>query len=309
MTTAATNGVPNPRFSVVIPVYRSAAMLPELVRRLDGAFDALGGTREVLFVVDGCPEGSAEILRGLGRGRADLRVLDLDRNYGQNAAILCGLRHARGEMAILLDSDLQNPPEEVVHLVRKADEGHDLVFGAFRVKQHAPIRRFGSRVVVAWLATRLFRKPPGLVMSNVRLLRREVIDAVAATRAGYPYITGLSLLAARSPASVPVEHAPRAQGRSTYGLLDLAAIVGRIVFHFAPPGLRVALGIAAAAAAGGIAAAIALAAGADLRAFPWLPAGLALLGAGAVAGLAPEFLRLARGGRDPAPFYALRGES
>ena len=86
-----------------------------------------------------------------------------------HSAVFCGLQHARGDFVITMDDDLQNPPEELIHLVRKAEEGHDVVFGAFHQKMHGPFRRLGSRVV-SWLNVNLFNKPRDLVLTNFRII-------------------------------------------------------------------------------------------------------------------------------------------
>ena len=169
-------------------------------------------------------------------------LIDLMRNYGQHSAVFCGLQHATGDFAITMDDDLQNPPEELIHLIRKADEGYDAVFGLFHVKMHHPVRRLGSHVV-GWLNTRLFGKPADLVLSNFRILRREVIDAMCEVRTTFPYIPGLILNAGRDFANVPVAHHPRASGESNYGLRAIARLIWRIVFNYSAFPLRLLCGV------------------------------------------------------------------
>ena len=236
-----TTALTGPLYSVVIPVYGSAPILPELVRRLDLFFDAAGHRKELVFVVDGSPDESWDTLCRLKGDRADMVLIDLIRNYGQHSAVFCGLQHASGDFVITIDDDLQNPPEEIAHLIRKADEGYDVVFGEFHQKMHGVLRRLGSRAV-RWLNTRLFGKPRKLVLTNVRIIRRHVVDAVCGFRTTAPYITGLLLMTGKTFANVPIEHHPRPLGRSNYGVRTIAALVWRLVFNYSafppPPVMR-----------------------------------------------------------------------
>ena len=231
-----------PLYSVVVPVFGSEPILPDLVRRLDAFFDTAGYRRELIFVVDGSPDESWEVLRQLRGERTDIVLIDLIRNYGQHSAVFCGLQQASGDFVITIDDDLQNPPEEIAHLIRKVEEGYDVVFGEFHRKMHGVFRRIGSRVV-SWLNRRLFRKPKGLVLTNVRIIRRHVVDAVCGFRTASPYVTGLLLMSGKTFANVPIAHHPRPVGRSNYGMRTIAALVWRLVFNYSAFPLRLLCGL------------------------------------------------------------------
>src|SRR4051794_24440640 len=99
--------------SVIIPVYRSASMLEELVQRLLSTLDGTGMSYEVVFVEDGSADDSWRVLEGIRHRHPDRVVaIQLMRNYGQHNALMCGFRHSRGEYVVTMDDDLQNPPEE-----------------------------------------------------------------------------------------------------------------------------------------------------------------------------------------------------
>ena len=114
MSKPVTEGAP--AVSVVVPVYRNAATLPELKRRLTEALDRSGVSHELVLVVDGCREGSFEAAAGLAGGDARVRAVRLKRNYGQNQAVMAGIRLARGLTVAVMDADLQDPPEAVPRL-------------------------------------------------------------------------------------------------------------------------------------------------------------------------------------------------
>jgi glycosyltransferase involved in cell wall biosynthesis len=141
-----------------------------------------------------------------------------------------------------MDDDLQNPPEEIVHLVRKIREGYDVVFGKFPVKRHSLVRRLGSHVV-NWLNGRIFGKPAALTLTNFRIFTREVADRVRRHRTVYPYIPGLLLLASSRVANVETEHQPRRVGRSNYGPLAILRLVGVLLFSYSSYPLKLLAGI------------------------------------------------------------------
>lgn len=231
-----------PMYSIVIPVYRSAEILPSLIERLDAFFKANPMRHELILVNDGSPDESWTVLQKLKQGRDDIIIIDLLRNYGQHSAVYCGMQNASGDFVITMDDDLQNPPEELVHLIRKANEGYDVVFGEFHQKMHGLLRKFGTKIV-GWLNAKLFNKPRGLVLTNFRIIRREVIDAVCEVNTTFPYIPGLVLMSAKSFANVPVAHHPREIGDSNYTLRTIARLVWRIVFNYSAFPLRIMCGM------------------------------------------------------------------
>ena len=91
----------------------------------------------MILVNDNSPDQSWDILRGKAQSNHRVIAVNFLKNYGQHTAVFCGLQQSTGDYVITMDDDLQNPPEEIIHLIEKSDEGYDLVFGQFRVKQHA----------------------------------------------------------------------------------------------------------------------------------------------------------------------------
>ena len=132
--------------SVVIPVFNSAGIVGTTVDRTVDALSSLGLAFEVICVNDGSQDGSWDVLQEKAAEHPQVIALDLVRNYGQHSANLAGLRQAKGDWVVTMDDDLQNPPEEIVELMRAAADGsHDVVFGEFRQKQAAAMRRLGTR--------------------------------------------------------------------------------------------------------------------------------------------------------------------
>ena len=140
--------MPAPQVSVVIPVYNEEAVLPALFARLYPALDALGASYEVIFVNDGSADRSAALLREQFEIRPDVtRVILFNGNFGQHRAILAAFEHCRGDRIVMLDADLQNPPEDIHLLLAAMDRGHDCV-GSIRLdRQDVAWRRWISRGV------------------------------------------------------------------------------------------------------------------------------------------------------------------
>jgi len=225
------------RYSVVIPVYNSEQIVGTTVDRVVETFTAAGLDHEIVLVNDGSSDDSWEVIAEKARTLPQVVALDLLRNYGQHQANLAGLREATGDWVITMDDDLQNPPDQALLLIDAALAGHDVVFGEFESKQHAGHRRLGSRLVSA-INRRVFHQPEDLVVSNYRILHRDVVDRICASRTAHPYITGQALLYSRRPGNVTVRHEPRAVGKSNYNLIRILRLVLTILFSYSSYPLR-----------------------------------------------------------------------
>lgn len=218
-------------YDVVIPIYNSQAIVGETLRRTAAFFEQQGWQYRIIAVHDGSPDNSWEKVAAAARENPNIVAIDLLRNYGQHTAVYAGFHHAEADFVITMDDDLQNPPEEIPHLVNKILEGHDVVFGQFHKKEHETYRRLGSKVVQG-MNHYIFGKPPELVVSNFRILSHETVEAIRSYRTAYPYINGLCLMFSRRRANVLVEHHPRKVGRSNYNLLRIFWLVLRILFNY-----------------------------------------------------------------------------
>jgi undecaprenyl-phosphate 4-deoxy-4-formamido-L-arabinose transferase len=214
----------HPALSVVIPVHNEQLVLSQLFERLYAVIDALDRTCEVLFIDDGSTDRSVALLRAQYQKRPDItRVLVLAGNFGQHNAILAGFANARGSAVITLDSDLQNPPEEIPNLLAEFDRGHDYV-GSIRIaRQDSFFRSASSR-----LLNRLREKTTRIRMTDqgcmLRLYARNVIDAVNACPDVNTFVPALAYLFSQSPTEIHVRHEERAAGTSKYSLYRLVRL-------------------------------------------------------------------------------------
>jgi len=224
-------------YSVVIPVYNSEKIVASTVSLVREFFLARGLRFEIVLVNDGSPDASWEVVSGLARQYPEVVAIDLLKNYGQHHANLCGFREAKGDFIITMDDDLQNPPEEIGKLIEMAQQGYDLVLGRFENKQHSFVRRIGSRLV-GWLNRKVFEIKGDLVLSNFRIVRRDVVDRICRDRSFAPYIPGLVLKYSARRCNVLVKHLPRAEGKSNYTWRKILRLVATILFNYSSIPLR-----------------------------------------------------------------------
>lgn len=229
-----------PGLSIVVPVYRGAATIRQLVDALSSLHPA--GGLEVVLINDGSPDNSGDICRDLlSTARVPLVYIEHARNYGEHNAVMTGLRHARGDFVITMDDDLQNPPEEVTKLYDHARlQGWDVVYARYAVKRHTGWRNLGSRFANA-VADRLLDKPKGLYLSSFRCMSSMVVQAVTRYSGPYPYVDGLIMQVTQRIDSIEVRHLPRIEGGSNYTLRRLIRLWLNLATSFSLAPLRLAI--------------------------------------------------------------------
>ena len=210
------------RLSIIIPVYNSERTIGPLVEQLQVCLPEQAV--EIVLVNDGSKDGSAIVCQQLATRYSTVRFVSLRRNFGEFNAVLCGLNHATGQYAVIIDDDFQNPPEAISILVDKAEAGQfDVVYSRYAQKQHHWFRNLGSWLVNT-LTTYSLDKPHDLYLSSFKVIRREVINEIIRYRGPYPYIDGLIFRVTRNVGSVEVPHNSRADGRSTYTFRKLVSL-------------------------------------------------------------------------------------
>src|SRR5262245_28026117 len=225
------------RITIVIPVYRGARTIGPLVDRLEAEVGR-GRDLELVLVNDGSPDDSAAVCRALAASRPNVRFVNLSRNFGEHNAVMAGLNHASGAVAVIMDDDAQNPPEEVLRLVAAVEGGVDVAWSCYEQKQHSWLRNLGSHLNDR-AATWLLRKPKDLYLSSFKAMNRFVIDEVVKYRGPYPYLDGLILRITTNYAAVPCAHLPREEGRSGYTLRKLVSLWLNMFTNFSIMPLRV----------------------------------------------------------------------
>ncbi len=202
--------------SFVIPCYRSEQTLPAVLASIRETMAAHpSDAYEVVLVNDASPDGTWGVIRQACADDARVSGISLVRNFGQHAALMAGLRQAKGDYVVCLDDDGQTPASEAYLLIDKAREGFDGVYAAYHGKKHSAFRNFGS-----WVNSKMMEhmlgKPPELYVSSYFVLARRIVDEVVKYANPYPYVMGLVLRTTNKLTSVPVRHRERLAGRSGY---------------------------------------------------------------------------------------------
>ena len=221
-----------PTISIVIPVYNEEEVLPTLFERLYAVLDGLGESYEVIFVNDGSVDRSTALLTAQYRRRPDVtRVILFNGNFGQHMAIMAGFEHVRGDMAITLDADLQNPPEEIPRLIGAIRGGHDYV-GTIRLQRNdSAFRRVASRLMNRFREriTNIHMTDQGCMM---RAYDRALVDTLNACREVNTFIPALAYTFSASPVEIEVAHEARHAGESKYSLYRLLRLNFDLVTGF-----------------------------------------------------------------------------
>ncbi|MFQ5792200.1 MAG: glycosyltransferase family 2 protein [Acidobacteriota bacterium] len=268
----------DPELSVVLPVFNEDATLPELHRRLLAVLEGLGLPFEVIYVDDGSSDGSAELLRE--RAAADGRVilLVLSRNFGHQIALTAGLDHARGDAVVLMDSDLQDPPELIPTLVSRWKEGLEVVYAQRRARPGESLfKRVTAYLFYRWLRAVAIVDIPADT-GDFRLLSRRAADALRSLPERGRFMRGLVAWVGFRQGKVLYDRPSRKAGESKYRLAHMfrLAMAGAFAFSGGFP-------ISLLGAAGGLVTAgslLAMALGA-----PTWTAGLFFLGGVQLLGL------------------------
>lgn len=235
---------PNPRYSVVVPLYEEEAVLPQLYERLAPVLDGLDGPSEVVFVVDGGQDRSFEIVKELRARDGRVKGLKFSRNFGHQYALTAGLDRARGDAVIMMDGDLQHPPELIPKLV-EAWRGGAQIVNTYRESTAGigPFKRLTAAVFYG-LLNRFgnIRLSPNT--ADFRLIDRRVADRFRGVREQARFLRGLFAWVGFRQATVPYAAEKRPAGRTKYSTKKMArlALDGITSFSVAPLRLATFLG-------------------------------------------------------------------
>jgi glycosyltransferase involved in cell wall biosynthesis len=227
--------------SIVVPVYRSALILPKLVEEVANVLEQESSvdTYELVLVNDSSPDNSWEVIRELAARWPFVRGINLRRNAGQHNAVMAGLNHARGDFIVTMDDDLQQPPREIPCLLKAVRQGYDVCYTRYNERKHAHWKQLGSQFN-DWVATRLIGKPRGLYLSSFRCMRKEIAEEICKYDGPYAYVDGLILDVTSSITSVDIRHQARYEGESNYNLRRLISLWLKMATSFSVFPLRIA---------------------------------------------------------------------
>ena len=226
----------SPTLTVVVPVFNEQESLPEFHRRLSDVLDGLPFPSEILFVDDGSRDGSRSLLTAMRRDDPRVQMISLSRNFGHQIAVSAGLDEARGEAVVVIDSDLQDPPELIPELVGKWREGFEVVH-AVRTARHGETR------FKRWTASAFYRLIRSWTDLNIqldagdfRLMGRQAVDALRSMPEQFRFVRGMTAWVGFEQTGVPYERDSRYAGDSKYPLRRMVRLAMTAItsFSFVP---------------------------------------------------------------------------
>jgi len=227
-------------YSIIVPIYNEEQTLPELRHRLDQVAGSLDQQCEVIFVDDGSKDRSFALMKEFHREDARFKALRLSRNFGHQVAISAGLERAQGDAVILMDGDLQDPPELLPAMVARWKEGYQVVYTVKKSRRENPLKRFAFTSFYRILNAMSTIQIP-LDAGNFSLLDREVVHAMRTMPERHRYISGLRAWVGYRQIGLEYDRGARFAGkpRMSFRRLVQLALDGILSFSNAP--LRVAV--------------------------------------------------------------------
>ncbi len=225
--------------SIIIPVYNSAEILPNLIQKLSEVVPGLAAEYELILVNDGSRDGSWEVIVRLKQEYPNLRAFNLMRNFGQHNALLCGIRSARYDTIVTMDDDLQHPPDQIHLLLQELQKGYDVVYGRPLQEQHSLWRDTAS--LFTKLAMKNFMGAASArSISAFRAFRTHLREAFAQYSGTFISIDVLLTWGTNRFSAVSVQHNPRLAGQSNYTFYKLLTHAVNMLTGFSALPLQVA---------------------------------------------------------------------
>jgi dolichol-phosphate mannosyltransferase len=238
-----------PEYSFVIPVLNERETLPELYRRLAGVMAQLDGSSEIVLVDDGSTDGSFDVMKELHENDPRVKAVRLSRNFGHQVALTAGLDHALGNAVVIMDGDLQDPPEVVLELAKRWREGFDVVYAVRDDRDGESRAKLATAKWFYRLMGRMSEVPIPLDAGDFRLVDRRAVDAVSSMREHSRYLRGMFAWVGYDQTGVRYSRSARHAGRTKFPLRKMLsfAMDGIVSFSAVPLRLALALGFSVSA--------------------------------------------------------------
>ena len=229
-----------PLLSVIVPCANEQEVLRETHRRLTSVLGKIGMRFEIVYVDDGSADSTIDLLRELQSSNCQVRVIRLSRNFGHQVAITAGMEHAAGDAIVVIDADLQDPPEVIAEFIERWREGYDVVYGVRTKREGETAFKLWTAKVFYRLMGRLSDTNVALDAGDFRLLDRRVTEALLAMPERDRFIRGMVGWLGFSQVAVPYRRAPRLAGKTKYRLFKMARFAADGIFSFSTAPLRIA---------------------------------------------------------------------
>ncbi|HNY93751.1 MAG TPA: glycosyltransferase family 2 protein, partial [Flexilinea sp.] len=230
-----------PTYSVIVPVYNEKESLPVLYERMVSVMDQTGEPWELILVDDGSFDGSSQIMRELSQKDPRVRVIFFARNFGHQIAVTAGMDHALGDAAIVIDADLQDPPEVILELIEKWKEGYEVVYAVRTGREGESWFKKETASVFYRLIYKITDVKIPLDAGDFRLLDRKVLDVMNSMREKHRFLRGMSAWVGYKQIGVPYQRAPRYAGKTKYPLKKMILLAWNAITGFSYVPLQIAM--------------------------------------------------------------------
>jgi dolichol-phosphate mannosyltransferase len=230
-----------PTYSLVVPIYNEEAVIPILLRRLDALLDSLDAPGEVIVVDDGSEDTSAIVIEGKAKADRRYRLVKLSRNFGHQVAITAGLDHAAGRAVVVMDADLQDPPEVVHALIARWKDGYDVVCAERATRRGESRFKLVTADLFYRLTGALAEAPIPRNAGDFRLIDRKALDCFLAMPERDRFVRGMFAWIGFKQGTVTFDRPPRAAGMSKYSLRRMIGLAANGLVSFSDAPLRLAL--------------------------------------------------------------------
>jgi polyisoprenyl-phosphate glycosyltransferase len=230
-----------PTYSLVVPIFNEEAVIPVLMRRLDALLETLDAEAEVILVDDGSKDTSAIVIEAKAGTDKRYRLIKLSRNFGHQIAITVGLDHSAGRAVIVMDADLQDPPEVALQMIAKWKEGYDVVSAERASRQGESRFKRATADLFYRLMGRLGDAPTSRNAGDFRLVDRKALDCFLAMPERDRFVRGMFAWIGFRQGIVTFDRPPRAAGESKYSLRKMIGLAANGILSFSDAPLRLAL--------------------------------------------------------------------
>ncbi|HOO54503.1 MAG TPA: glycosyltransferase family 2 protein [Methanothrix sp.] len=212
--------IENKEFSIVIPVFNSEDTLDELQSRIKSVFSQITDRYELILVDDCSMDNSWDKLKQLHKINDNVKIIHLVRNFGQHNAILCGLNYCSGNYVIIMDDDLQHPPEEIPKLIQKISEDYMVVYGKYEIKRHGILQNILSNIFQEFIHY-ILKIPKHVYITSFAIFKKETVKNVTSFRSSYVFLPALisKSVSTNKITNVNVQHNERLYGTSNYNII------------------------------------------------------------------------------------------
>jgi glycosyltransferase involved in cell wall biosynthesis len=239
---------PDPQISIIAPIWNESGSLPELYRRINEVMSSGEDSWELILVDDGSSDGSTDQILELSNQDPRVRPVIFARNFGHQIAVTAGLDHSRGQAVVIIDADLQDPPEVILELIKKWRAGYEVVYAT---REEREGESFFKKITAKWfyrIINRITDIDIPLDTGDFRLMDRKVVDVLNSMRERHRFLRGMSAWVGFRQTGVPYKRAARYAGETHYPFkkmlrLALTAITG---FSFLPLQIATYLGFVSA---------------------------------------------------------------